>query len=187
MTVMHLNLLFFIPAQLQECECIAWLDLFSLSPPSIHPSQLRHHADGGLVGPAVSGVGSRQPGLYHHQSSGTEGSHPERPQEHQAQHYPHHDRRPGRWVGWVGTLPCFQWNNTGCVYFPCGCCFCYYSLMICFLLFSLLSVVHLHVWLGFSPRWNINMGPQAGAEWPSGLLTAELWLLLQKLRAQKRI
>lgn len=74
----------------------------------------------------------------------------------------------------------------GCVYFPCGCCFWYYNLMICFLLFSLLSVVHLRVWLGFSPQWNINWGPRAGAEWPSGLLTTELWLSFAEIKSSQK-
>lgn len=96
--------------ELPGCEWVSGLAgplLPPLIPPLILPSthlvscRLGHHADSvaGLDGLAVSGLGSRQLGLHHHQGSGPEGSHPERPQKHPAQHHPHHDWRPGCWVG----------------------------------------------------------------------------------------
>lgn len=86
--------------------------LLSTRPASGRPG---HHADAmaDLRRPAVSGIDSRQLGLHHHQSSGLEGSHPEGPQEHPAQHYPHHDRRPGCWTGWGWHTSCPSWNKTG--------------------------------------------------------------------------
>lgn len=91
--------LFIVDHSCKGCTGVSeWPD-WTFSPslnPAIYPSHLlssRQHADpvACLVGPAVSGLGSRQLGLHHHQGSGPEGSHPERPQKHPAQHYPHHD------------------------------------------------------------------------------------------------